>query len=647
MENSKNARLDTLTAVVCGLLPEEVLQHRPADVIATRVWQIIQANPSGTLRADFERMVSLLGTGIGGLILAGKWKPFTPHAASQAEPVLLKMANSRNVLRRRAFQALKRIIMLVAYGDTVDGKPNPLWKEIGYPGAPDPTPVHETRVWQPLACTGDQNLRADYIIIGSGAGGSVVAAALAKRGFEVLVLEKGYDCPAGESGLGELDGMQRYFLNQGVLATKDLGITLLAGSAVGGGTTVNWTTCMRPPAHVFEEWQSQHQLHDWSCSLFEQLYSEVEQEMGITNDTDPPNRPNELLEVGCASIGMKPGRTLRNVAGCKKRCGHCTFGCPYGAKRSTPHTYLAHASQHGMRLLPRANVRKIISVDQVEGYYTGVDGQAYSLTAQAGRAIVLAAGALETPALLMRSFHLPQAGRNLCLHPTAVVFGHYKESVNPWQGAPQSVFCDELLNLDGQGYGVLLETPALYPGLGASALPWEGQYEHWELMKRLRSAAAFLAIARDCRAGWIRLGSDGEPIYHYHLDRKTGEHLLEGMRTLLTTHFEAGAVEAWTLHQPPLSFTCEMFAGRRGETIDWPPQLFDYEVNRLPLYSAHQMGTCRASGSRARSVTDPTGKVWGKSNLYVADAGLLPTALGVNPMLTIMAAAKWVASHIP
>lgn len=647
MENAKNARLDTLIAVVYGLLPGEVLQHRPADVVASRVWQIIQANPNGTLRADFEQMLSLLSTGIGGLILAGKWKPFTHHAAAQAEPILLRMANSRNALRRRVFQSLKRLVMLVAYGDTMDGTPNPLWKEIGYPGAPNPNPVHETRTWQPLALTGDQNLRADYIIIGSGAGGSVVAAALAERGFEVLVLEKGYDCPAGESGLDELDGMQRYFLNQGVLATQDLGITILAGSAVGGGTTVNWTTCMRAPAYVFEEWQSQHQLSEWGCSLFERLYSEVEREMGITNDTDPPNRPNALLEAGCEAMGMKPGRTMRNVAGCKQRCGHCTFGCPYGAKRSTPLTYLAHASQHGMRLLPRANVRQIISEDRVAGYYTGVDGQTYSLTAQAERAIVLAAGALETPALLMRSFRIPQAGRNLCLHPTAVVFGHYKEPVDPWQGAPQSVYCDDSLNVDGQGYGVLLETPVLYPGLGASALPWEGRGMHWERMKRMRSAAAFLAIARDCHAGRVRLGGDDESILDYHLDRKTGEHLLKGMRMLLSLHFEAGAIEAWTIHQPPLRFTREMLAGRRGETIDLPPPFFDYGTNRLPLYSAHQMGTCRASGSRAMGVTDPTGKVWDKSNLYIADAGLFPTALGVNPMLTIMAAAKWVASHIP
>lgn len=645
MNRGKTA-VDVLVAVARAMLPEEVLQHRPAEVVAARVWELIQANPNGTLRADFEQAIRFLHSSFGAFIFYGKTKPFTKYIPSEAESILKQMANSRSSIRRRVFQAFKRLIMLVAYGGTIEGSPNPLWKELGFPGAPRILSVSEKRKWQPLALNGEQTLNADYIIVGSGAGGSVVASALAERGLDVLVLEKGYDCPAAESGLNELEGMSRYFLNQGILTTRDLGITILAGSAVGGGTTINWTTCMRVPGQVFEEWQREHGLTEWNSELFDRLYDEVEKEMGITEQPDPPNRPNALLKRGCEVMGLEARPTKRNVSGCQRRCGFCTFGCPYSAKQSTPLTYLERAAQHGMQLLPRANVRQIID-DCVEGYYTGADGETYSFTARAGRAVVLAAGALETPALLMRSFRTPQAGRNLYLHPTAVVVGYYNQPVDPWEGAPQSMYCDTALNLDDRGYGVLLETPAMYPGIGAAALAWEGRNEHWDRMKRIRHSAAFLAIARDCSRGRVWLGKDGEPVFEYRLHKKTAKHLIQGMMLLLTVHFGAGAVEATTLHQPPASVTREQFAGvTQGET-DWHAGLMNTAPNRLPLYSAHQMGTCRASGNRTKGVTDPTGKVWDTWNLYIADASLFPTSLGVNPMLTIMAAAKWVASNIP
>lgn len=644
--NRENPSLDVLTAIARAMLPEEVLQYRPAEVVAARVWELIQANPNATLRADFEQAIRLLHSSFGAFIFFGKTKPFTRYIPSEAESVLKQMANSRSPIRRRAFQAFKRLIMLVAYGDTIEGSPNPLWKELGFPGAPRILSVPEKRKWQPLALNGEQALNADYIIVGSGAGGSVVAAALAEQGFDVLVLEKGYDCPAAESGLNELEGLNRYFLNQGILTTRDLGITILAGSAVGGGTTINWTTCMRAPGQVFEEWQREHGLTEWNSELFDRLYDEVEKEMGITEQTDPPNRPNALLKRGCEVTGLEARPTKRNVNTCRQRCGFCTFGCPFGSKQSTPLTYLEWAAQHGMQLLPHANVRKI-SDDHLDGYYTGADGETYPFTARAGRAVVLAAGALETPALLMRSFRMPQAGRNLYLHPTAVVVGYYNQPVHPWEGAPQSMYCDTLLDLDGKGYGVLLETPAMYPGIGAAALAWEGRNEHWDRMKRMRHSAAFLAIARDCSSGRARLGKDGEPVFEYRLHKKTAKHLIQGMMMLLTVHFGAGAVEATTLHQPPVRVTREQFAALTRERSDWHARFLNTTPNRLPLYSAHQMGSCRASGNRAMSVTDPTGKVWDTRNLYIADASLFPTALGVNPMLTIMAAAKWVASNIP
>lgn len=638
--------VDALSAVARAMLPEEVLQHCPAEKVAGRVWELVQANPNGTLRTGFEQAIRWLHSPFGALIFYGKTKPFTQFTPLEAEIILKQMANSRNPLRRRVFQSLKRLLMLETYGETGESNPNPLWKELGYAGAPRILSIPEKRRWQPLTLNGKQTLQADYLIVGSGAGGSVVAAALAERGFDVLVLEKGYDCPAAESGLNELEGLNRYFLNQGILTTRDLGVTILAGSAVGGGTTINWTTCMRAPGHVFEEWRSEYRLNEWGKSLFDRLYDEVEKEIGIAEYTDPPNHPNALLKNGCEVLGLDAYLTKRNVNTCRERCGHCTFGCPYSAKQSTPLTYLERAAQHGMRLLPRANVRKIAG-DHVEGYYTGADGRTYPFTARAGRAIVLAAGALETPALLMRSFRIPQAGRNLYLHPTAIVVGYYNQPVNPWEGAPQSIYSSALLDLDKKGYGVLLETPAMYPGIGAAALPWEGRNEHWDMMKRMRHSAAFLAIARDCSSGRVELGKDGEPVFEYRLHKKTAKHLIQGMMMLLTIHFGAGAVEATTLHQPPLRFTREDILSVMSDVSNWPAGLIDTAPNRLPLYSAHQMGTCRASGNRAISVTDPTGKVWDARNLYIADASLLPTALGVNPMLTIMAAAKWVASHIP
>jgi choline dehydrogenase-like flavoprotein len=255
---------------------------------------------------------------------------------------------------------------------------------------------------------------------------------------------------------------------------------------------------------------------------------------------------------------------------------------------------------------------------------------------------VLAAGALESPALLMRSgVRSPHLGRHLYLHPTVAVTGLYAHPIEAWRGPPQTIVCDEFSDVS-KGYGYRIEAAPAHPGLSAVGIPWASARAHRREMQRVRFAASFIVLTRDASSGRVHITGSGEPYFDYRLGAREKSLLKAGMANVARIHFAAGAERIMTLHSTGLAWdraadgaTIEKFC-RRIEAAPTSP-------NRLPLFSAHQMGTCRMGVDPARAVCNGNGEVYGLKGAYVVDASLFPASSGVNPMVTIMALARHIA----
>lgn len=554
---------------------------------------------------------------------------------------------------RSGYQALKRLATFLFYSVTDDTRANPTWPAIGYavPAAPPPGPsasaLTVTRMTKPTT------LDADACVIGSGAGGGVVAAQLASAGRTIIVLEAGPADQAADYDHREVVGMQRLYLDQGTTSTRDVGVVILAGTGLGGGTSINWQTSFRTPDYIREEWAERSGIRSFSSDAFTAALDAVCSRLSVGTTESVRNANNAPLERGCAALGYEWMNTPRNSRGCDQaQCGFCVFGCRVGGKQSTANTYLRDAQQTGRTTIVAACKAERVRFER--GQVVGVQalardestGQRHPVRVNA-RTVVVAAGALETPALLFRSgIEHPQLGRNLYLHPTTAVTGRYPEPIRGWMGAPQSVISKEFSRLRGN-YGYHLETPPVHPGLIALAQPWYGARDHRTRMQHAAHVSAFIVLTRDKHSGRVRVDREGRAVIDYAVGRMERELLQHGIASASRAHWAAGATEIHTLH------TRDHTLRRTGPTASNDIEGFCQRVQRLPVhgnrcgvFSAHQMGTCRMGVDPRSAVCDERGQIHGISGLYVADASLFPASSGVNPMITIMALAHLVGAAI-
>ncbi|HXW77114.1 MAG TPA: GMC family oxidoreductase N-terminal domain-containing protein, partial [Candidatus Eremiobacteraceae bacterium] len=341
---------------------------------------------------------------------------FGDLALSDRERLLRSMADSDLALVRAGFQAFKRLCAFAAYACVDAQGRNPLWEDGGYPGPrSDRTPGPALA----LARAGG-SIDCDAVVIGSGAGGGVAAALLAARGQRVVVLELGPATDPSKFTQREADAFGAFYLDAGLTATDDLAISILAGSCVGGGTTVNWCTALRLGDRVAAQWSSASGGVDFGASL-EPHYAAIESRLAVA-PTSEHNANNAAIARGCAALGWRAIDSPRNASGCGDGCGYCGFGCAYDHKRSTAATYLRDAIQAGAQVMAGVTVERITIVG---GRVTGVeattsDGARVSVRAPL---VVACAGSLRTPALLARSgVSSSHLGRHLRLHPTTAVF---------------------------------------------------------------------------------------------------------------------------------------------------------------------------------------------------------------------------------
>lgn len=625
------------------------------DVQVAQAVAATLAAESPETRAEFARLLDLLQQPLMGLLLVGRPQGFVSLSPRQREAALQAMSTSPLAMLRQGFQAIKRLASFVFYTAPVDGADNPNWPALGYVRPPRP-PARESvpRRITPLAVDTDLTLQADAVVVGSGAGGGVVAAELAAAGRDVLILEKGEYLDAADYSGNEAEMTPRLYLRRGTLATHDLGMVVLAGSCLGGGTVVNWSTSLRTPEDVLSEWEREHGLSGATSTTYQRGFEVAEQRIGVNTQDSAPNANNAALQRGCAALGYDWATIPRNASDCQQRCGACGYGCQFDRKQSTLVTFLQDAHERGARVVVRCTVERV----HVEaGRAVGVEG--WALDAQGNRRrvvvrtpmVVVAAGAVESPALLLRSgLENPNIGRHLRLHPVAAVAGYYAEPIETWRGSLQTIVSSQFAHLRG-GHGIRIEVAPTHPGLFGLTTPWEGGLAHKQAMRQVAFAATFIALARDTSEGRITLDRHGEPVLHYWPNETDRQHLIRGMQESARIAFAGGATSAATLHTPRVQLESE--GNRPGAVTQAQLSGFAQQVarrgigvNRVPLFSAHQMGTCRLGASAKTAVADPGGQVFGARGLYIADASGFPSASGVNPMLSTMALAYHVAQQI-
>ena len=617
------ARERTLAAIVDTFVPAaEGLPSASELGVHTRLLAEVAALGRPSLQSELDLLLKVAGTPLGGLLLAGRPKGFASLDQATREAAMRRLAASSIPLKRTAFQDLKRLTLLLTYG--MEDSP---WRaRTGFvPPVPDAPSLSRVTVRTPRA---GEVVDADVVVIGSGAGGGVAASILAAAGKRVVVLERAAMVTEERFGGPELDGLGALFLDRGLAATTDRWISIRAGSAVGGGTVINWSSSLRAPAAVREEWRAAGIGDD-----LDGHYAAIEAEIGVTSEESARNGPNTKLATGLDALGLPHAVIPRGVRGCTD-CGPCAVGCRSGAKQSSLRTTLVSACENRAEILDRSEVRRVLlEGGRAAGVVASVPGGEITVRAPM---VALAGGSILSPAVLLRSgIATETAGRGLHIHPVAAVLGVYDEPLAPWSGVPQSVMSDAFGEVDG-AWGFRMESAPTHPGLIATGFPWWSSAQHREAMTQCGGMAAFLSLVRDRSEGRISLAKDGGIDIRYAPGAADQALLRRASLEMAKVHRAAGAKRLIPLVTPPHDW-------REGEPFDpWLDSLAARPIasNRILLFTAHQMSSCRIGKDPRSSVAGPDGQVHGVPGLYVTDASALPTATGVNPVLSLMALAR-------
>lgn len=607
-------------------------------------------------RREFEALLRALDSPITNLLLTGRPSRFVRLSAREREQYLLGWASSRLAVKRRGFQAAKRLATGLYFSKPTRGGSHPLWERIHY--APPPPPSVNPGPLSGLAPTVPEpnaEISADVCVIGSGAGGGLIASRVAEAGYSVVVLESGAWFPDLAYPRIERDAHDRLFFGRGIVTTNDTSLAFLAGEAVGGTTEINWMTCLPPRAEARAEWARLGGMADVTSPGFDAILCEVGQRLNVSTAESAVNASNDVLRRGCLALGYRQGSDWdvipRNAIGCRSRCGFCTFGCPYSARQAILVTYLADAMCRGTRLLASTRATEI----EVEGGRArGVrasyrsDGVSRSVHVRAST-VVVAAGALQTPGLLLRSgVRVPGIGRGLRVDPTTALAGEFPSPIRTWEGPHQTIGVYRFQTMDAEAHGPWIEVAPAHPGLSGIALPWYGAADYRRRMERIEHTATPIVLVRDVGEGRVTIDTDGRPEFEYHLTDRDRANMVRGLEETARILCAAGATRLLSLHTPPIEVGGD---GRPLSANDL--DRFLEEIRRagiressIALFSAHPMGSARAGPDPRTSAARPTGEVHGIEGLWIGDGSLLPSAPGANPMISILALAWRTAGNM-
>lgn len=497
----------------------------------------------------------------------------------------------------------------------------------------------------------NQQFEADVVIVGTGAGGGVAAEILTEAGLSVIMIEAGPFKSSSDFDMEERTAYPNLYQQAAAMKTADKAIGIFQGRAVGGSTTINWTTSIRTPEQALAFWQQHKSVAGLLPENLAPWFDQMEKRLNISEWKYAPNRNNDALKQGCSKLGWQYTVIKRNVSGCWNT-GYCGMGCPVNAKQSMLITTIPAALEKGAQLVSRA---KVVSIEHHDGKVfalkaSALDSQSLPTNIELmfkAKHYILSAGAIHTPALMMRS-KTPDPyqllGKRTFLHPTLLSGAIFADPINGHSGAPQSIYSDEFVwpeNADTE-LGYKLEVPPIHPVLISSKTLGYGA-SHAELMAQFNQLQVTIALVRDgyhpdSQGGEVKLTSTGF-VLDYPLTDAFWRAARRAFASMAELQFAAGALKVLPISDgmPYLSSWNE--AKEQIAQMALAPL-------KTVVASAHVMGGCPFGEDEKLSMVDSFGQSHYLENLSVMDGSIFPTSLGANPQLSIYAITARNATHL-
>ncbi|MEA2375713.1 MAG: hypothetical protein QOD53_2176 [Thermoleophilaceae bacterium] len=478
-----------------------------------------------------------------------------------------------------------------------------------------------------------RTIRVDACVIGTGAGGAPVAKELAEGGMSVAMLEEGEHLTTDDFNARPRDMIARLYRDGGQTTTLgNVPVVMPLGRSVAGTTLINSGTCFRTPTPVLDMWGERFGLDGMSAGELDPFYRRVERIQNVVQvPAELAGRNALVVKRGADALGWSGDFIYRNVRGCVGS-GICTFGCPTSAKQHVGLTYVPLAWDAGATTYTGCRARRLEvaggRVRAVEATTTGGG----TLRIECDLAIV-ACGAIGTP-LFLRDQGLGgdsgELGRNLAIHPATGVRAELDEEIDMAKGVPQSYYVDEFAD-----EGIMFEGAAGPPDYAAGSFPFIGE-RHRDVMMGYSRLSQFGIMVSDLSRGSVRRRA-GQVEIRYDLNPEDTATFKRGLERLCELYWATGAKVVYPpIHSIPIL--------RDGDTRTLREH--DLRPRDLTLFAFHPMGTARADARAAHGVVDGSLKLHGVDGLYVADGSVVPSSIGVNPQITIMALATRLAYHL-
>jgi choline dehydrogenase-like flavoprotein len=521
---------------------------------------------------------------------------------------------------------------------------------------PDPIREGLARGWKvhggPFAPLPDK-ISCDVAIVGTGAGAGITAELLTAAGLSVVLIEEGPLKSSADFRQREADAYPTLYQESANRKTADKGVSILQGRCVGGSTTVNWTSSFRTPKSTLAYWREHFGLVDMTEEAMAPWFRQAEERLNIGPWLVEPNANNQKLKIGAERIGIAAAEIRRNVKGCWN-LGSCGMGCPTNAKQSMLVTTIPAALDRGATLLVQTRAQSLELADgRVQALRCIPVAVNNSVLSGAGTRVVakhfvIAGGAINSPALLMRS-KLPdphgRLGQRTFLHPVTLCTAVFEERIDGWNGAPQTLYTDhfqEIAPVDGP-IGYKLEAPPLHPVIAALTMAGFGDNLE-KALKAFPHTQALLALLRDgfhaeSPGGQVKLLSDSTPVLDYKLTPFVMDGARRALLSMAEIQFAAGARSVTPAHEHAVPYRNWTEARAAINQLSLDPQL-------LMMKSAHVMGGCAMAATPEQGVVRPDGKHWQVANLSVHDGSLFPTSIGANPQLSVYGLANRLATHL-
>ena len=588
-----------------------------------------------------ENLLNLLGPtsfkglqaflwGLEGLSTARYLRPFSKLSAER-RTALMEWMHTSGAPTRLALRVATIPHKLAHFDDPA------LWERMDA-AKPTERARPESQRWRSQLLTGDDlegedELEAEVLVIGTGAGGAVVARELAARGHAVLMLEAGshYDRVDFTSRPRTELNRELYWEGGTLTTVGNTAIGLMVGRSVGGTTTVNSGTCFRTPGKVLRYWREHHGLHDFTEERMEPLFERVERAIGVeTASWEHLGAVAEIIRDGCDALGYRHHPLDRNATDCDGQ-GVCCFGCPTDAKRSMNVSYVPKALESGAMCISKCQAERVLVENGraigADATLTLRDGRQRSIRIRAPH-VVVSCGAVYSPLLLARSGignRWGQLGRHLSIHPAVGCSALFDRPVRGWDAIPQGYCIDEF-----EADRIRYEGGSLPMEFASLLVPIVGQ-PFMEAMAAFNNVAIFGFMISDTSRGRVRRGPGGRPWVSYFMNRRDVSRAQRGAAILGEVFFAAGAKRYYT----PIAG--HEIIESRGELDRL--RTASIRASDVEMTAYHPLGTCRIGVDPRSSVTDQNHESYEARGLYVVDGASVPSALGVNPQITIMAMA--------